>query len=578
MVNALFDQYQQSTGSVAGSGVDVLGDLKSITTEQFELIDTSDNGVIMAISKVDGCDINTETTIQPTSDQSTALVVNNSNGVALAMISENTGLLTSKPIGMIVNNNTLLEGSHYLSGADLNVIGAAPTYANLSGRGFRSRVVIGTKAYNYALGAAIDTVPTGIMVSGGSAGLIGTQTTAAFGTISLTNPTLATGPLAIREIMRFQVALDNTTKMVGINIQEPTSALHVKNSTALQTALAVDSSTGTRLLSVDNSGNLTVAGNISGAITGLTGSQSFTNTSSSSKILTLKSSTGSDRLTVADDSSVVLTSAVANPGSVTLSAGTTSNNFVALSATMNMYGVNNGSENQVFLQAGHMYGTSLSGLKLGGGVYPASYTFTTWNTMYGGTQKENFRIRSLNGTGFFMGINNTSPTNTLDITNTISSTKILNCISAAGANVFSIDNNGHIDKSSLSPPSTGQIGSVTQFILGVDTSVGLSFPGYCSTGTLPVGTYSIQATVAITTSAMVQSLEFGVVNSNTANFDDYGGYMKPYINAAAGVTLYYGGPTRYIYNTIASAYYLYVKTDANVVLKAATKLTVVRIA
>ena len=73
-------------------------------------------------------------------------------------------------------------------------------------------------------------------------------------------------------------------------------------------------------------------------------------------------------------------------------------------------------------------------------------------------------------------------------------------------------------------------------------------------------------------------LNLGVVNSNTANFDDYSGYMKPYINAAAGTTLYYGGPTRYIYNTLASAYYLYVKTDANVVLKAATKLTVVRIA
>ena len=146
MVNALFDQYQQPSGHVAGSSIDVLGDMKSITTEQFELIDTSDNGVIMAISKLDGCDINTETTIQPTSDQSTALVVNNSNGVALAMISDSTGLLTSKPIGMIVNNNTVLESPHYLSGADLNVIGSAPVYANLSGRSFRSRVVIGTKA------------------------------------------------------------------------------------------------------------------------------------------------------------------------------------------------------------------------------------------------------------------------------------------------------------------------------------------------------------------------------------------------------------------------------------------------
>ena len=98
------------------------GDVKSITTESFEVIDTSDDGVVLALSKVDGCDINTETTIQPRATQSTALVVNNSSGVALAMVSEATGLLTSKPIGMIVNNNTLLENPHYLSGADLNVI------------------------------------------------------------------------------------------------------------------------------------------------------------------------------------------------------------------------------------------------------------------------------------------------------------------------------------------------------------------------------------------------------------------------------------------------------------------------
>ena len=68
----------------------------------------------MPLSSEDVCDINTESTIQPTSDQSTALAVNISNIDALAMVSTSTGLLTSTLIGMIVYNNTLLNDIHSL--------------------------------------------------------------------------------------------------------------------------------------------------------------------------------------------------------------------------------------------------------------------------------------------------------------------------------------------------------------------------------------------------------------------------------------------------------------------------------
>jgi len=214
MVNAIFDEYQQS--SVSGLGVDVDGDVKSITTEQFELIDKSDDGVIMPISKVDGCDINTETTMQPQSTQSTALVVNNSSGVALAMVSDSSGLLTSRPIGMIVNNNTLLNDIHYLSGAELQVIGAAPNLTGSLNKTYRSRLTIGTKSFNYVTGSAIDTTATGSMVQGGNSGDVGGAgaVIVSWGSISAICPTLALPSItpATREFMRFQMTSDYTTK------------------------------------------------------------------------------------------------------------------------------------------------------------------------------------------------------------------------------------------------------------------------------------------------------------------------------------------------------------------------------
>ena len=276
MVNALFDHSSSgsSGSSGSGSGIEVNGDVKSITTESFEVIDTSDDGVVLALSKLDGCDINTETTIQPTSDQSTALVVNNSSGVALAMISESSGLLTSKPIGMIVNNNSNLIDQHYLSGAELNVIGAAPTLTGSLNKTYRSRVTIGTKAFNYVTGSAIDTTATGIMVQGGNSGDVGGAgaVIVSWGLISAICPALALPSVtpATREFMRFQMTSDYTTKMVGINIYNPTAALHVKNTTGSQTLLALDGNTGTRVCTVDNTGNVTVAGNltVSGTLSG----------------------------------------------------------------------------------------------------------------------------------------------------------------------------------------------------------------------------------------------------------------------------------------------------------------------
>ena len=69
MVNAIYDEYSYNSSNSSSSGaggVDVNGDTSSISAESFEVIDKSDDGVVLAVSKADGCDINTETTIQPT--------------------------------------------------------------------------------------------------------------------------------------------------------------------------------------------------------------------------------------------------------------------------------------------------------------------------------------------------------------------------------------------------------------------------------------------------------------------------------------------------------------------------------
>ena len=64
MVNALFD-HSSSSGS-SGSTVDAIqvsAGVASLSTEEFDIIDTSDSGIVMSVSRTDGVDINADTTI-----------------------------------------------------------------------------------------------------------------------------------------------------------------------------------------------------------------------------------------------------------------------------------------------------------------------------------------------------------------------------------------------------------------------------------------------------------------------------------------------------------------------------------
>ena len=83
-----------------------------ITSSEGSIYDANRN-IEMPLSSEDVCDINTESTIEPTSGQSTALAVNNSIN-ALAMVSTSIRLLTSTLMSMIVYNNTLLIDIHSL--------------------------------------------------------------------------------------------------------------------------------------------------------------------------------------------------------------------------------------------------------------------------------------------------------------------------------------------------------------------------------------------------------------------------------------------------------------------------------
>ena len=69
------------------------------------------------------------------------------------------------------------------------------------------------------------------MLQGGMAsGFTNTNLTTTNGSISLTNTTRVCYTSAQREMIRFNMGNDNTTKQVGINIYQPVAVLHIKNS------------------------------------------------------------------------------------------------------------------------------------------------------------------------------------------------------------------------------------------------------------------------------------------------------------------------------------------------------------
>ena len=91
---------------------------------------------------------------------------------------------------------------------------------------------------------------------------------------------------------------DYTTKQVSTNIYQPTAALPIKNSGISQTALAIDSNTGTRLLTIDSGGNGTLYNQFKCAFIGMNTTSSLVDAlgikcqSSTTNIITGRNTSG----------------------------------------------------------------------------------------------------------------------------------------------------------------------------------------------------------------------------------------------------------------------------------------------
>ena len=92
--------------------------------------------------------------------------MNNSSGITFALVLSSAGLITSTPIDMIVNNNSQLNDLHYLSGADLNVVGTTPSYPSNTNKTYYSRIIAGTISWMDVTPSVLDTSVTGFNVAG----------------------------------------------------------------------------------------------------------------------------------------------------------------------------------------------------------------------------------------------------------------------------------------------------------------------------------------------------------------------------------------------------------------------------
>ena len=52
MVNALFDHSSSGTSGSSSDAIQVSGDVASLSTEEFDIIDTSDSGIVMSVSRI----------------------------------------------------------------------------------------------------------------------------------------------------------------------------------------------------------------------------------------------------------------------------------------------------------------------------------------------------------------------------------------------------------------------------------------------------------------------------------------------------------------------------------------------
>lgn len=69
--------------------------------DDFSLVDTETDSVILALNTTDGCDINLATTIQPKNETDVPLTVNNSDGDSLLNVNTDGGVVIKKALSII---------------------------------------------------------------------------------------------------------------------------------------------------------------------------------------------------------------------------------------------------------------------------------------------------------------------------------------------------------------------------------------------------------------------------------------------------------------------------------------------
>ena len=149
MVNALFD-HSSSSGS-SGSSVDAIqvsAGVASLSTEEFDIIDTSDSGVVMSVSRTDGVDINADTTIHtPVSGMVPLMITDSNNNVVVRVNQDSTIQSVDATITRSVFN--LVSGINLYTGANKLIMSYVPSgYTIDTMRYFRSRLQLGVH-YNF---------------------------------------------------------------------------------------------------------------------------------------------------------------------------------------------------------------------------------------------------------------------------------------------------------------------------------------------------------------------------------------------------------------------------------------------
>ena len=161
MVNAIIDDYTQGSGS-SGDGVQVSGDIASLSTEQFEIIDKSDSGIVMSVSRTDGVDINADTTIHtPVAGMVPLMITDSNNNVVVRVNQDSTIQSVDATITRSVFN--MVSGINLYTGANKLIMSYVPVYYGLADtiRYLRSRLQIGVH-YNFFSSAVYPTsTPTG---------------------------------------------------------------------------------------------------------------------------------------------------------------------------------------------------------------------------------------------------------------------------------------------------------------------------------------------------------------------------------------------------------------------------------